>query len=557
MAMAQRFAGGGGAPGIVSGRVFRYVPQEITGPPEDADAERALARFTAAQQAVIDRLTVLAERLRAEGQIHEAEIFDTQALLVEDPVITEEVARRVQVEGEPLAQALEATIMQVQATFEALDDAYLRDRAADITAVGRMLREGLYGRQAGLADVPQHAIIVAPDLTPAETAELRSGTVGGFATAYGGPTGHTVILARSWGIPAVVGLGAAVLDLPDGAEVILDGDGSCLIVQPEPAEWLEYQQRMAEQQAVQHRRETLHDWPGQLADGQRVALWANIGRPEEARLALEQGAEGIGLFRTEFLFLNRTAAPDEDEQYAAYRSTLETMAGYTVVVRTLDIGGDKPLPYIRLPAEPNPFLGIRGLRLCMRQPHLLRTQFRALLRAGLYGELWIMLPMVSTLEDLTWGRVQLQAAAASLAAEGIDHRSDVPLGVMIETPAAAVTADVLAREAAFFSIGSNDLTQYAMAADRGLAELAGAYPHTSPAVFRLIAQAATAANQAGIPIGVCGELASNPTAAAMLVGLGISELSMAPAAIPRVKEHLLTVTLAAARELAAGGMLRG
>jgi phosphotransferase system enzyme I (PtsI) len=364
-------------------------------------------------------------------------------------------------------------------------------------------------------------------------------------------------MARSLGIPAVVGLGAAVLELASGTEAILDGDAALLIAHPQPEERATYTQRSADQQAAQQRRQALRSQPGSLADGHRVVLWANIGHPDEAALALEHGAEGIGLFRTEYLFLaERDVPPGEDEQYAAYRRTLEAMNGRPVVVRTLDIGGDKPIPYLDLPTEANPFLGIRGLRLCMRHPHLLHTQMRALLRAAPYGNLRVMLPMVSTPDDLTWGRAQLRAAAESLASEGIEHRADVSLGVMIETPAAAVTADLLAREALFFSVGSNDLTQYTMAADRGIAELSTTYPHNAPAVLRLVELAASAAHSAGISIGVCGELAGVPEFAPLLVGLGVNKLSMAPATISAVKERLCKMTLIEAREAARQAMKR-
>jgi phosphotransferase system enzyme I (PtsI) len=292
-----------------------------------------------------------------------------------------------------------------------------------------------------------------------------------------------------------------------------------------------------------------------------VALWANIGSPgqshlDEIRVALDYGAEGVGLFRTEFLFLNRDAPPDEEEQYQVYRSTLEAMGGRTVVIRTLDIGGDKPLPYLKLPSEANPFLGIRGLRLCMRHPDLFQAQLRALLRAAVHGDLWIMLPMIATPADLAWGREQLRAAAHSLTAEGIEHRPDPPLGIMIETPAAAVTVDLLARDAAFLSVGSNDLTQYTLAADRGSAELAADYAHDATGVLRLIHQAASAAAQAGISIGVCGDLGGVPAVAPLLVGMGISKLSMAPALLPAVKERLLAFTLEEARQ-AAQAALKG
>jgi phosphotransferase system enzyme I (PtsI) len=513
--------------------------------------------LAAAQAVAAQALGALAEQLRGEGREQEADIFDAQALMAEDQLLSDEVAWRLREQGVSLIDAIIATLGQLRAGLEALDDPYLRERAADIDAIGSSILAALRGDTGRLRDLHIGAIIVAPDLTPAETAELRGGTVAGFATAYGGPTGHTAILARALGIPAVVGLGAAALDIKEGIEIILDGTAALLIAEPDAQERATYTLRAAELQAESTRRQPLRDQPGQLADGQRLPLWANIGHPDEMRLALEHGAEGIGLFRTEYLFLDRAAPPSESEQYSVYRNTLETMASRTVVVRTLDIGGDKLVPYIDMPHEENPFLGLRALRLCMRRPDLFATQLRALLRAAVYGDLWIMLPMVATLDDLRWGRAQLVAAAAALAAEGVPHRPDVRLGIMIETPAAAVTADLLAREAAFFSIGSNDLTQYAMAADRGLADLVVRYPQDATAVLRLIAQAAEAAQRAGIPIGICGELASIPSAALLLAGMGLNELSMTPSSIPLVKEQLRRVTLAQAQELASNAMLRG
>jgi phosphotransferase system enzyme I (PtsI) len=552
--MSIHLKGAGGAPGIALGRAVIYLPPQPEAYAADASPDDALSRFAAAQASAAQALVALAERLRDEGREEEAGIFEAQALMVEDVFLSDEVARRVREQGEPLLSAIAATVGQMRADLEALDDPYLRERAADMDAIGRSIVAALHGEAAALRDLPAGAIVVAPDLTPAETAELRGGTIAGFATAYGGPTGHTAILARALGIPAVVGLGAAALDIADGAEVILDGAAALLIAEPSPQERAEYAHRATDQRVEAERRRALRDLPGQLAGGHRLALWANIGDPDEARLAMYYGAEGIGLFRTEFLFLGRSAAPSEEEQYAAYRRTLETMAGRPVVIRTLDIGGDKPLPYLDTPHEQNPFLGVRALRLCMRRPDLFATQLRALLRAAAHGDLWVMLPMVATPDDLRWGRAQLQAAAAGLQAEGVPHRADVRLGIMIETPAAAVTADLLAREAAFFSIGSNDLTQYAMAADRGLSDLAARYPHDAPAVLRLIAQAATAANRAGIPIGVCGELAGVPEAAVLLAGLGMNELSMAPALIPIAKERLGQVTIEQARELASAAI---
>jgi phosphotransferase system enzyme I (PtsI) len=548
--MSIHLTGVGGAPGIVLGRAARYIAvREQPAGSTDESADVALARFAAALEAAAERLRALAERQRLAGHEQEAGIFEFQALLVEDSVLSDGVTSLVRDESQPLDTALARTTAQMRAALAQLDDPYLRERAADVGAIEIEIVRALYGGGPSLADLPAGTIVIAPDLTPAETVELPPG-IAGFATAFGGPTGHTAILARSRGIPAIVGLGEAALAIEDGTEVILDGDASVLIAGPAPDERAEYQQRLIDQEAVRDRQKTLVGQPGRLADGHPVALWANIGRPQEAALALEHGAEGIGLFRTEFLFLDRNQAPGEDEQYAAYRATLETMAGRTVVIRTLDIGGDKPLPYLDLPPEANPFLGARALRLCMRRPDLFRIQLRALLRAALHGDLWIMLPMVATPEDLAWGRAEVRAAARSLEAAGVDHHAEAPLGIMIETPAAAVTADLLARQAAFFSIGSNDLTQYTMAVDRGLTDLAARYPHDSIAVLRLIADVAEAAQRAGIPVGVCGELAGVPAIAPLLAGMGIHELSMAPASIPAVKECLLGITLAEAQEAA-------
>lgn len=555
--MSKHYQGVGGAPGICIGHALRYIP---SAPPprhtEPEDADTALARFRQAQQRAAAQLNEIEQQLREEGRTDEADILDAQALFVEDPAISNEVERRVREEQQPLEAALDQAVQQLRATFAAMDNTYWRERAADMEAVGRALYAALHDTSSALESLPPDAIIIAPDLTPAETASLRGGTVAGFATAYGGPTGHTAILARSLGIPAVVGLGADVLTIESDSEVILDGDASVLVAQPDANERTRYEQRIEEQQTIRQRRQALHDQPGQTADGHEVALWANIGRPDEVSHVLEQGAAGIGLFRTEFLFLDRSEPPSEDEQYAAYGSVLSMMGGRPVVARTLDIGGDKPIPYLNLPDEPNPFLGVRGLRLCMQQHSLFRTQLRALLRAALYGDLRIMLPMIATPADLAWGSMQLRAAAESLAVDDIPHRVAVPLGIMIETPAAAITADLLARDAAFFSVGSNDLSQYTMAADRGNAELATTYPHDSIAVLRMIGQATSAARAASIPIGVCGELAANPDMAPVLVGMGMNELSMAAGSIPVVKERLLAFTReeaqAAAQQALAG-----
>lgn len=547
--MSTSLRGVGGAPGIAVGAAVRFTASPTVWQPAETDPELELRRFAAAQVAAAAQLRMLAGQLRAEGYESEAGIFDAQSLLVEDPTLSEEVARRVRADPSALEAAILAAVAEMRAALERLDDPYLRERAADMDAVGLALIAALRGAPRAMHALPPQAIVVAEDLAPAEVIALRS-SAAGFATAHGGPTSHTLILARAFGIPAVVGLGDAVYSVRNDARVILDGDSSLVILDAAEDELADYRRRIADRQAAAAQRRALRDLPGALADGHRVALLANIGRPEDAQAALEHGAEGIGLFRTEFLFFDRTSPPSEEEQLAAYRQVLAAMPGRPVVVRTVDVGGDKTLPYLGLGREPNPALGLRGVRLCMRRPELFQVQLRALLRAALHGDLRIMLPMVATPEDLAWGREALRQAAESLDREGMAHRADVPLGVMIETPAAAVVADLLAPAAAFFSIGSNDLAQYTLAADRSIAELAARYPHTHLAVLRLIDSSVRAAARAGIEAHVCGELAALPAAASVLVGLGAGGLSMQPDAIPAVKEQLRGVSLAEARELA-------
>ncbi|MGB9739508.1 phosphoenolpyruvate--protein phosphotransferase [Chloroflexus sp.] len=553
--MGKMLQGAGGAAGLALGPAYRWqrVATVAVDPPHES-VEAALTRFHVAQRAAAARLRAIAERQRAAG-LHEADLFDAQALLVEDETLTDGVTALV-LDGQPLTTAIRTTVAQMQALLADLDDEYLRERAADMAAVGVELLHALAGETASQPTVPPGAIVVADDLTPAETVDLPH-HVAGFATAGGGPTGHTVILARARGVPAVVGVGDEILAVPDGVQLLIDGDAATVLIDPDEAALQSAQVRMEALRVMQRRQAALRDQPGQLRDGRLVGLWANIGRPAEARLAREYGAEGIGLFRTEFLFLDRSAPPDEDEQYAAYCAVLDELPGKPVVIRTLDIGGDKPLPYLPLSPEANPFLGVRGLRLSMQRPDLFQIQLRALLRAAFRGDIWIMLPMIATPADLAWARAQLVEAATALAAAGVDHRPDPPLGVMIETPAAAVLADQLARDAAFFSIGSNDLAQYTLAVDRGHPTLAARYPSNDPSVWRMIDLAARAAQQAGIPIGICGELGGEPDAAPALVGLGLHKLSMAPARIPVVKERLMQTSWAEAQAAAARALAGG
>ena len=513
-------------------------------------------RLREAQAEVGRRLEQIAAELRSADRPDEAAIFDAQALLATDPALISQASQQLDNGALSLEAAVGQATDTLAAQLGALDDPYLRERAADVRAVGQQLIEALSG--AALEDeVPTSAIVLASELSPSQLMSLRRRGMLGFATVQGAPTGHVALLARALEVPALLGLDAASLTVADGSPAILvalpegslpvpearprspvDNRDAWLVVDPTADELAWYAGLEAQRHADVAGRQALLRLPTATADGHRVELWANLGRPEEVGPALESGAEGVGLFRTEFLFLDRQQAPSEDEQYAAYVRVLQGMGERPVVVRTLDVGGDKPLPYLPPLAEANPFLGTRGIRFCRRHPELFRTQLRALVRAAPAGKLRIMLPMVATPEDVAWARQQLGA-------------TEIPLGIMVETPAAAVALDLLAEGIQFCSIGSNDLAQYALAADRGDAGLAQRYRADDPAVLRLIRQTVESAHRLNLEVSLCGELATDPSAAVALVGLGLEKLSMSPPALPGVKAALRAVTLEEAREAAA------
>ena len=548
--MSARLSGVVGSPGIAIGpvAVIRPRPAAHTQAPDGDPGQR----LRQAQTTVARHLEQLAAELRTAGKPDEAAIFDAQALLATDPALVSQAEHHLHLQPAG-AISLEAAVSQatesLAAQLGALDDAYLRERAADVRAVGQQLIRALSGLDLDLEPaVPAGCIVVADELTPTQLMALRRHGLVGFAAVHGAPTGHLALLARALDLPALLGVDASVLAIADGSPAILVASGDAqLIVEPTADELDRYARLNARQQVEAAARKTLLGLPTTTADGHPLQLWANLGRPEEAEPALDLGAEGVGLFRTEFLFLDRDRPPTEDEQYAAYVQVLEVMRDRPVVVRTLDVGGDKPSAYLPMLAEANPFLGTRGIRLCMRYPELFRAQLTALLRAALAGDLRILLPMVATPEDVAWARHQLAEVAADLDRAGVPHRADVPLGIMVETPAAAVALDRLAEGLQFCSIGSNDLAQYTLAADRGDAALARRYRPDDPAVFRLIRTTVESAGRLGLEISLCGELAADPAASVALVGLGLEKLSLSPPALLEVKAALRGVTLEQAR----------
>jgi phosphoenolpyruvate-protein phosphotransferase len=510
------------------------------------------------------QLDVLAERLRAAGRADEAGILEAQAMMATDPTLIGAAVDRARAGEDPRA-AIAAAAAASAETIAAVDDPLLAARAADVRDVGARIARILSGSTLDLPTVP--SIAIASDLPPSVTAEVPRGRLVGIALEGGSPTAHAAILARGLGIPAVVGVVGLIgaledeLSAADGpVEVALDGDRGEVFLRPRADVRVELAARTAAATSRRDRAAGLRGRPGATADGQPVALLANIGTPDDADRALAFGAEGVGLFRTEFLFMGRPAAPSEEEQVEAYRTVFEAFGSERpVVVRLADIGGDKAIPYLDLPAETNPFLGVRAIRIAYRSPELLLTQLRAISRSGaLAGVLpHVMAPMVATRADVALFLSLRDEAQARLAAESLPHAARLVCGIMIEVPSAVFLARELAREVEFFSIGTNDLTQYLFAADRTNAELTRYHDALHPAVLRAIAEIVAAAHGSAIPVAVCGELAGDPAGALVLVGLGVDELSADAGSLDDVRFALAGATRSELDELARTGLAAG
>ncbi|WP_186246961.1 phosphoenolpyruvate--protein phosphotransferase [Burkholderia gladioli] len=543
--------GVGAGPGFVAGPVRLMRSRTLQIEDRADDPLDAATRLEAALASTARELEALARETGARLGEAEGAIFAAQRELLDDAALLDETARRV-VDGHGLAWSWHRATEQQAAKLAALPDPLLAARAADLRDVARRVLGHLGDADVeGSADVSGDgagqgapAILIAEDLTPSDTAQLDPAVTLGFCTVAGGQTSHTAILARTMGVPAAVACGAALLALRDGEHVVLDGNAGRLYAGVSAAD----RERAAEAQRrfveAQHRAAANRALPAATLDGHVLEIGANITRPAQVKAAIENGADGVGLMRTEFLFLERHDAPDEEEQYACYRQMVEASGGRHLIIRTLDIGGDKQVPYLNLPHESNPFLGVRGLRLCLRRPELFVPQLRALYRAAMHGPLWIMFPMVSTLDEARQAIALAETVRAELDAP------KVPLGIMVETPSAAALADHFAELVDFFSIGTNDLTQYVLAIDREHPELARMAQSLHPAVLRMIAQTVDGARRHRKWVGVCGGLAGEPLGAAILAGLGVDELSMSVRDIPAVKTRLRASRLDALRALA-------
>ncbi len=517
------------------------VPHRLI-PEEQVPSE--LRRFHAAVDRAKARLNQVRNRVEAAAGREEAAIFDVQHSILEDTDLLSGVEEFIR---QKLAaeKAFDLVMLEWRQRFARHSVAMLRERVSDLTDVHiRVL--------SLLLELPDHdpvdlargerAILVTHDLTPGLTVQLDREAIVGIATDAGTRTSHVAILARSLHLPAVVGLRSAAGSLLGGERAIIDGTNGTLEIEPSDAEIEAYRERARQEEVVEAELRRLAKLESVSVDGVRVLLRANVDLPEEAEAAHESGAEGVGLMRTEFLVVGRATMPDEEEQYRSYRRVVEAFAGKPVIIRTFDIGGDK-LPVGGFPTEPNPFLGWRAIRMCLDQPAIFRTQLRALLRAAVHGDLRIMLPLVVSVAEVRQCRELLAEAAEELAARGAAFRDDVPVGVMVETPAAAVAADTFAREVAFLSIGTNDLVQYTLAVDRGNANLANRFTPLHPAVLRLIRRIVDMGEQAGLDVAVCGEMASQPLMAYALLGLGVRQLSVAPRSLPLVKRIVRSVSV--------------
>ena len=546
----QALTGLPGAPGIVSGpaRHFRPLDPEIpTG--SSGDPESEWEALTGALEQVRTEIRTTRDSVAARAGEYSAAIFDAHLLFLEDDALLGPARHAIFEEGRNAAEAWHEAAAAVAADYRALDDEYLQARAEDLTGVARQVVAALTGATAkGTLSAP--GIVVAADLTPADTASLDRELALGIAAAVGSPTSHSAILARSLGIPAAVGLGEGLLSIPEGTELLLDGDAGTVHVEPAAELAGEYKRRAAAREQAARSARAAAAGPAVTRDGHRIEVVANIGSPDDVPAAIENGAEGVGLLRTEFLFLERDSMPSEDEQVAAYTSVAKGLQGRPLILRTLDVGADKPLPYLPQRHEANPFLGVRGIRLALEQPELLETQLRAVLRTAAEYPLKVMFPMVATLEEYRRAKGVLADVRAGLERAGSPIPEELEVGVMIEVPAAALAAEQFAPEVDFFSLGTNDLTQYTLAAERGNAAVAGLADGLHPSVLRLIRTVAEAANGHGKWAGVCGELASDPAAVPVLVGLGIAELSANAPAIPAVKQAVRGVDADAARDLA-------
>ncbi|NND96612.1 MAG: phosphoenolpyruvate--protein phosphotransferase [Pirellulaceae bacterium] len=515
------------------------------------DAVEEYARLRTAVDAVSARLETSRLETSAVAGEETGDIFAAQLQMLHDPRLHSELRRRIKDEYQSAPYAVSRVLHNYAGALRRLSNPLLADRAEDVLDIEKqlLLQLGAVTKQP-LSDLTEPVIVLSHVLTPSETANLDRRYVRGFCTETGGPGGHTAIVAKGLELPAVVGIGPFLDSIGAAARVIVDGDRGRIIIDPDQATLDSYQERLERRRSLTARLAELRDLPAETIDGVRVRLSANIEFPHETATALERGADGIGLYRTEFLYLSSAEEPSEEDHYQAYSQVVREMNGRPVVIRTLDLGADKMGHRPLAEHEHNPFLGLRSIRLSLRNLDLFRPQLRAVLRAAVHGDIRMMFPLITTIGELRQARMLLNVVAEDLAESGIPYRADIPVGMMVEVPAAVVMLDHFVREVDFLSIGTNDLAQYTLAVDRSNEYVADLYQSSDPAVLRLIKQSVTIADENNTPISVCGEMSSKPGRALLLLGLGVRHLSVPPSSLPRVKKAIRSVSIEQCKEIA-------